>query len=136
MAGYEPRFDIDYQRGLVGENLVGTFLQGLAGSRIEVKTDYQAWRTGNLYVETHQHLRGAWVKSGINLSQSDYYCFAGPTGVGFITIETKQLIRLAIESPRIEGGQTDIRTHGRLVKIGRIIETLLHSGENPTKSLH
>jgi hypothetical protein len=124
MAGYEPRFDIDFQRGLVGENLVGTFLQGLAGSRIEVKTDYQAWRTGNLYVETHQHLRGQWVKSGINLSQSEYYCFAGPTGCGFITIETRELIRLAIESPRIEGGQTDIRT------------TVLRTSENPTNSLH
>lgn len=135
MSGYEPRFDIDYQRGLVGENLVGTFLQGLAGSKIEVKTDYHAWRTGNLYVETHQHLRGQWVKSGINLSEAEYYCFAGPTAVGFITIETRQLIRLALEAPRIESN-THIRTHGRLIKINRIIETLLQSGENSPKSLH
>lgn len=121
----EPRFDIDYRRGLVGENLVGTFLESLGESRIEVKTDYKAHQTGNLYIETHQHLRGQWVPSGINLSESEYYCFAGGAGIGFITITKQALLEIVKQAPRTEGGKTDIRTHGRLIKVSDVIATIL-----------
>lgn len=55
MSLYQPDFDVDFRRGKVGEDLVGTFLEQLAGSTIEVKTDYRADMTGNVYVETWQH---------------------------------------------------------------------------------
>lgn len=96
---YEPRFDFDFQRGLVGENLVETFLGELQGKKIEVKTDYRVNETGNVYVETWQYSEpdeSDKKQSGINVSESDYWCFASPTGDGFIMVKAsviKELIR-------------------------------------------
>lgn len=96
---YEPRFDFDFQRGLVGENLVETFLGELQGKKIEVKTDYRVNETGNVYVETWQYSEpdeSDKKQSGINISESDYWCFASPTGEGFIMVKAsviKELIR-------------------------------------------
>jgi hypothetical protein len=96
---YEPRFDFDFQRGLVGENLVETFLGELQGKKIEVKTDYRVNETGNVYVETWQYSEpdeSDKKQSGINVSESDYWCFASPTGEGFIMVKAsviKELIR-------------------------------------------
>lgn len=96
---YEPRFDFDFQRGLVGENLVETFLGELQGKKIEVKTDYRVNETGNVYVETWQYSEpdeSDKKQSGINVSKSDYWCFASPTGEGFIMVKAsviKELIR-------------------------------------------
>jgi hypothetical protein len=127
--GYEPRFDIDYERGLVGEKLVGTFLQALSGTKIEVKTDYQAWRTGNVYVETMQRTKtGIWIASGINISESEWYCIAGPTGVGFIAIRKDALYELARLSPKTSCNTASKHTNasiGRLVRISDIIATLM-----------
>jgi hypothetical protein len=81
--GYEPRFDVDFTRGLVGEDLLQTFLADLQGKKIEVKTDYRVSETGNVYVETWQYSKADESdkkQSGINLSESDYWCFASPTG--------------------------------------------------------
>jgi hypothetical protein len=125
LSGYEPRFDLDYRRGLVGEHLVGSFLEALSGTRIEVKTDYGAYRTGNLYVESHQTTKdGGWKPSGINISESEWYCFAGPGGVGFIAIRKEALLELAQASPRSETKVHNAQTRatkGRLVKLTDII---------------
>lgn len=127
---YQPQFDIDYRRGMVGENLVGSFLEQLPGGTIEVKTDYHAWRTGNLYIETHQELAdGQWVKSGINLSEADFYCFAGPRAVGFITIRKAVLINLVREHSvpvRMDKKSATSRaTMGYLVKVADVVALLL-----------
>jgi hypothetical protein len=96
---YEPRFDFDFARGLVGEDLVGTFLAELQGKKIEVKTDYRVNETGNVYVETWQYSQpdeSDKKQSGINVSESDFWCFASPTGEGFIMVKAsviKELIR-------------------------------------------
>lgn len=121
---YNPHFDIDYRRGLVGEQLIGTFLESLAGSRIEVKTDYRVLETGNFYVETQQRKHGGeWYSSGLAVSESDFYCFAGFGGAGFIAIRTDELKALArasktarFESPSVENNST----MGRLVKMSDI----------------
>jgi hypothetical protein len=55
MGGYEPRFDVDFTRGRVGEDLVETFLADLVGKKIEIKTDYRINETGNVYLETWQY---------------------------------------------------------------------------------
>ena len=99
MGGYEPRFDVDFTRGRIGEELVETFLGDLIGKKIEVKTDYRIGETGNVYVETWQYSKpdaSDKKQSGINVSESDYYCFGSPTGDGFVMVKTsalKQFIR-------------------------------------------
>jgi hypothetical protein len=138
MNGYEPRFDFDFERGRVGENLVGSFLQALEGSRIEVKTDYRVTETGNVYVETWQYrLAGAIDKkpSGINTTEADYWVFASPSGQGFICIETdalKQIIR-ELDPPEVRqpiSNETSNASIGRIIPIRCIMDKLqLRKGE-------
>jgi hypothetical protein len=128
---YEPRFDIDYQRGLVGEHLVGSFLEALSGSRIEVKTDHRVLETGNVFVETHQQVFGQdWKPSGINVSEAEFYCFAGPSSNGFITIKTALLKELAGASPRANVNSRSTESsaaRGRIVRVSDILE-LIYEG--------
>jgi hypothetical protein len=132
---YQPAFDIDYRRGLIGENLVNTFLVDLAGSLIEVKTDYRAHETGNVYVETHQYPQGKPDQarpSGINLSEANWYVFASPHQTGFLAIRKENLMRLVINAPRAEIAQANLnsnQTRGRLVAIKDIIH-VIYNGDN------
>ena len=88
VTGYEPRFDFDVRRGQVGEEYVGTILEAIASGSIEVKTDYGANRTGNLYVEYEQETRaGDWRPSGIATSEAEYWAFAFMDGAIFIKLE-------------------------------------------------
>lgn len=131
MGGYEPRFDLDYQRGLIGEKLVGTFLEALSGSRIEVKTDHRVLETGNVFVETHQQVFGQdWKPSGINVSEAEFYSFAGPSGNGFVTIKTSVLKELAGASPRANVNSRSTESsaaRGRIVRMSDILE-LIYEG--------
>lgn len=129
IEGYQPDFDIDYRRGLVGEELVGSFLESVAGSTIEVKTDYRAWDTGNLYIETFQEIRGEWVPSGLNISKADFYSFAGPTGEGFLTIPKDSLIDLVKAAGRPvhmqRSSATSRDTKGFLIRVADVVARIL-----------
>lgn len=129
MTGYQPDFDVDYRRGLVGEDAVGTFLEHLAGSTIEVKTDYRAWDTGNLYIETEQEIDGRWVPSGLAISKSTYYSFAGPSGDGFLTIPTSRLKRIVTETGRAVHMQrksaTSRDTRGFLIRVVDVVADIM-----------
>lgn len=130
--GYQPHFDIDFKRGLVGEKLVGTFLEALTGSLIEVKTDYRAHETGNVYVEGwQQNMQGEWYKSGINATHADWFVYAGPSGKGFIAMRTQDLMELAKTSRRAEittHNENTRQTRGRIVRLTDIIETIFRKG--------
>lgn len=118
-------FDIDNRRGQLGENLVGTFVEALADSRLEVKTDFRAGETGNVYIETHQRLfAGDLVQSGINVSEAEFYCLAGPKQNGFIVLKTDVLRQLAINSPGrtiAHGNINSNPTNGRIVSLRDIL---------------
>jgi hypothetical protein len=133
---YQPAFDIDYRRGLIGEDLVNTFLVDLAGSLIEVKTDYRAHETGNVYVETHQYPQGnpdKAIPSGINISKANWYVFASPHQTGFIAIPKDQLMTLVLNAPRAEIAAKNLnsnQTRGRLVAIKDIIDIIYKGATN------
>lgn len=128
----EPHFDFDFARGKVGEDLVETFLADLQGKKIEVKTDYRVSETGNVYVETWQYHKedaSDRKQSGINITQSDYYCFASPDATGFVMIKTEALKEIIREKQCIEVRQSRINpktnaSFGRLVKISDIMEKI------------
>lgn len=123
MGGYEPRFDVDFTRGRVGEELVETFLADLAGKKVEVKTDYRINETGNVYVETWQYSKpdaSDKRQSGINVSQAEYYCFGSPTGDGFVMIKTSVLKEFIRNTNPREARQT-ISNDKTNASIGRLI---------------
>jgi len=79
---YNNDFKYDLKIGQAKEKELGDIINN---KKIEVKYDLQALDTGNVYVEYYS--RGK--KSGLSISESDYYCFA--FGCTFHFIETKQL---------------------------------------------
>ena len=132
MGKYEPRFDVDFTRGRVGEDLVETFLADLAGNKVEVKTDYRIGETGNVYVETWQYKQPDALdkyQSGINVSQAEYYCFGSPTGEGFVMIKTESLKRFLRENETRETRQPIISNKtnasiGRLVPLADLLRSI------------
>jgi hypothetical protein len=90
--GYQPKFDHDFTRGKVGENLVDTFLHALEGGSIEVKTDYRVAETGNFYIEFEQWGRSGQRKpSGIMTTEATYWVLASPDGKNGVFVETEWL---------------------------------------------
>ena len=123
MGKYEPRFDVDFTRGRVGEELVETFLADLAGKKIEVKTDYRIGETGNVYVETWQYSKedaSDKYQSGINVSQAEYYCFGSPTGDGFVMVKTS-VLKEFISNTQPREARQPIASKETKASIGRLV---------------
>ena len=123
MGKYEPRFDVDFTRGRIGEELVETFLADLVGNKVEVKTDYRINETGNVYVETwHYSEPDASDKkqSGINVSEAEYWCFASPTGDGFIMVKAS-VLKEFISNTHPRETRQPISSKETKASIGRLI---------------
>lgn len=118
-------FAYDLEVGQNGENI---FADLLSGKKIEVKTDFQASRTGNLYIEFE-----CWGKrSGLATTKADFWVFlimkegTNKSSFGLNEIEiikfvsTNRLKSICREwlkhNEKIKGG--DQKTaHGCLIKI-------------------
>lgn len=122
---YQPDFDIDFQRGLVGEHLHREFLFGTH----EVKTDYRTAETGNFYVETRQQNTCSEWLSGINTTKADFWVQASPLGHGGIYLHTsvfKQMME-RVDPPATRQpvrSETTNSSTGRLVKLDDVLWAL------------
>lgn len=65
---YNSDFKHDLEVGQVRERQLGELLES---QTIEVKTDFRAYETGNVYVE----YRSRYKPSGLATTQADWYCF-------------------------------------------------------------
>tara|TARA_R100001463_G_scaffold115540_1_gene170750 strand:- start:184 stop:570 length:387 start_codon:yes stop_codon:yes gene_type:complete len=123
---YNPSFDIDFTRGVAGENLAKKFLFGTH----EVKTDYKTVQTGNFYIETWQQPNGKdWKPSGINTTEANFWVQASPIGTGGIFISTSALKELLREKQPPEAEQPVVNSEtaaskGRLVKASDVMRKL------------
>jgi hypothetical protein len=125
MSNYQPDFDLDFRRGLVGEDLHKAFLYGTH----EVKTDYRTAETGNVYIETWQANSSNEWQSGINATKADFWVQASPLGNGGVYIRTESLKELLRQTnPRevrqpIQSATTN-SSRGRLVPLDDILRAL------------
>ena len=124
--GYQPDFDIDFRRGLVGEELHKDFLYGTH----EVKTDYRVAETGNLYVETRQQNANGEYLSGVNTTKADFWVWASPLGNGGLYLKTETLKEvMRATSPPVSRqpirSETTNSSTGRLVRLEDILRALL-----------
>jgi hypothetical protein len=122
---YQPDFDIDFQRGLSGEDLHKEFLFGTH----EVKTDYRTAETGNFYVETRQQNGVSEWLSGINATKADFWVQASPLGHGGIYIKTSILRQLFREVDPPETRQPILNdvtnsSTGRLLRLDDLLWAL------------
>jgi hypothetical protein len=100
---YNNDFKYDLKVGQVGEKYLNKIL---SGKKIEVKTDLQAHRTGNIFIEYYS--RGK--KSGISTTESDWYCFvlSNEKLVLIKTSELKAICRSYINTSKdIKGGDSN-----------------------------
>jgi hypothetical protein len=135
VTGYEPRFDIDLKRGKVGENKTLDIIDAINEGRIEVKTDYGVWKTGNLYIEYEkQNRQGDWVASGIASTEADYWAFAFKDGAIFVeTSRLKQLVAKHLESGNIgfrPGNSHSAGSRGVKLPLDDLTSTLTSYGDD------
>ena len=135
VTGYEPRFDIDLKRGKVGEEKVLDTVDAITESRIEVKTDYGVWKTGNLYIEYEkQDRKGDWVPSGVATTEADYWAFAFKDGAIFVeTARLKQLVAKHLEAGNIgfrPGNASSAGSRGVKLPLDDLTSTLTSFGDN------
>lgn len=102
--GYEPRFDLDYERGRQGELFVDDIIAALRTESVEVKTDDQAQRTGNVYVEYECLRHGEYVPSGLATTDAEMWAFVIEDGQMMVALPTEKLKEIARSA--IRAGRT------------------------------
>jgi hypothetical protein len=100
---YNNDFKHDLKVGNVGEKYLGSILES---KTIEIKTDLQAHKTGNVFIEYFS--RGK--KSGIATSESDFYAFilSNEKIILIKTSELKYICRKYLNTNKdIKGGDSN-----------------------------
>tara|TARA_R110001606_G_scaffold380790_1_gene541498 strand:+ start:432 stop:782 length:351 start_codon:yes stop_codon:yes gene_type:complete len=113
---YNSDFKYDLDLGQLGEKLVYDIL---TNKKVEVKTDYKATDTGNVFIEYYS--RGK--DSGITTSKADFYCFVtSNVNITFIGIqELKKKCRKYLNTNRDVKGGDNNTSQGILLPLNEII---------------
>mgnify|MGYP003679761546 CR=1 FL=1 len=106
-------FKFDLHRGQIGENYLANILKG----EIEVKTDFLALKTGNIYIEYES--RGK--KSGISTTQSEWYAFV-LSNIIVILIKTKELKNICKTKGEIKLGGDNNTSKGVVLPIKELYD--------------
>jgi hypothetical protein len=121
---FQRNWDIDLDYGYDGESRVLDLLSG--ASKIEVKNDTMAHRTGNIAVE----FRCYGKPSGISTTEADYWAFVLLGGEIVYFIEVNRLKKLAKlqykESGSIKGGDYHM-SEMILIPIKNLTNKLCHT---------
>lgn len=117
---FNSNFEYDLALGKEGENLLAKIL---SNKKVEVKKDFKAHKTGNIYIEIKS--RGSW--SGISTTKADYIVYIiGDTGL-FLIFETKilqKIIKYLIQTVKTTKGGDSNTSIGVLLKINKLNEYL------------
>mgnify|MGYP003650835229 FL=1 len=114
---HNGEFSYDLLLGQRGEGLLADILK-LNGDKIEVKTDYKATRTGNLFIEYENRGKA----SGLATSRADYWAFI-ISNEQIIIVETNKLKTLCRDNnlSRVNGGDSNT-SKGVLLPLINIIK--------------
>lgn len=108
-------FKYDLDTGIIGEKHLALIL---SNKKIEVKTDFLAKKTGNLFVE----FKSRNELSGISTTQSDYWCFI-ISNEQLILIKTDKL-KLLCKNPNlkiVKGGDSNT-SEGVLLPLSNLLK--------------
>lgn len=114
---YNNDFKYDLELGNIGENMLGDIL---SSKKIEVKTDFKAYKTGNVYVEYES--RGK--SSGIATSEAEYWAFV-LTKLCIVIIEKnrlKKMCRKYLKTNRDRLGGDNNTSNGILLPIKDLLK--------------
>lgn len=110
-------FKYDLQLGLKGEDLVAKML---SNEKIEVKTDFKAKDTGNVFIEYKSRGRS----SGISTTHAEWFCFVlSNENIIFVkTTKLKNLCREYLKTNRDTKGGDKNTSNGILLPIKQLIK--------------
>ena len=116
---YNNDFKYDLEVGQLGEKKLADILEN---KKIEVKTDFQAQNTGNVFIEYKS--RGKW--SGIVTSTADYWCFI-VSNHQFVLLSKSKTWQLArkYKDRKVRGGD-DNTSVGVLVPLDALLSHSVH----------
>ena len=111
---YNNDFKHDLEVGQIGEKALANIIEN---KKLEVKTDLQATKTGNVFVEYES--RGK--LSGISKSQADFYCFI-VSNHQIVMLDTNRLkdITRRYWHRRVRGGDSNT-SKGVLVPVKELL---------------
>jgi hypothetical protein len=121
--GNQPHFDLDLERGKIGESSTEEAYKSLVSGKVEVKTDYRTHETGNWYVETWSYRQPEAidkVKSGINITDSEWWVQSSTDGDVLIWIKTDRLKKEMREMNPRETHQPISNSNSK-ASIGRLV---------------
>jgi hypothetical protein len=130
-------FDIDLAQGILKEGELGRILS-LGGSRIEVKTDYKAAQTGNVFVEYEQAGPPTYKPrpSGVAITVAEWWVtvLMNRDAVHCVLVNPTEYIkkvgRIALgKGMKAKGGDNDLY-RGVLVPLGWLLRPVLNPGQN------
>lgn len=119
-------WDIQYEKGMVGENLVKEIME-----TIEVKTDYRWQDTKNIYIETscYSKMTEQYEPSGLSISKAKYYTFVLPNARDEMLVISvpSDLLKLIVKEhgKTIECNWSPNRSKGYLIRLSDIIVFML-----------
>lgn len=130
-------FDLDLRDGLMKEGELASVLS-LSGPRIEVKTDYRACETGNVFLEYEQAGAPTFTPrpSGVAITVAEWWVtvlmhrdriqcvLVNPTDY------IKKVGRIAYSKGRMANGGDNNLYRGVLVPLGWLLRPTLSPGEN------
>lgn len=135
--GYEPRFDLDYREGHVGEDFSGRVSDGMANGTVETKTDKRALddvlrgRDGNVYVEfkAWSNASQAWEPSGIATTEAQTWAFVlAPDVLVAVNVEVLRAVarrQWTVPSLRKSCMRGSNPTNGVLIPIPILLQELM-----------
>lgn len=137
-AGQSRRgFDLDLRDGQMKEGELGRIL-ALGGSHIEVKTDYKASQTGNVFVEYEQAGPPSFVArpSGVAITVAEWWVtvLMDQEAVQCVLVNPTEYIkkvgRIALgKGLTSKGGDNDLY-RGVLVPLGWLLRPVRNAGQN------
>jgi hypothetical protein len=126
-SGYEPRWDIDVADGHQGELFVQWALTAIVtGASVEIKTDRESWRTGNIYIEQQCKVSRQWVASGIERTNADLWAHlvVGPQVLFAPAAYVRYVARKYGKDAECRTGRHP--TRGKVLRLGHFVELLAH----------
>lgn len=124
MAGRKG-FDLDLKDGQMSEGKLGSIL-AMTGDLIEVKRDFGAVRTGNIYVEVIYQPKGKEAFEGSGLTTTEATWWAVEYATDRYLVLTVAQLRLAAQNRRYVSGGDDERSVGVLIPLKDLVPNGTH----------
>jgi hypothetical protein len=122
--GYQPDFDLDLEYGRQGELFASRAIDAInSGQSVEIKTDDETARTGNVYIELECFVSGQWVGSGVNTKA---FLWAHVIVGGVVVFALKEHVRTVAMTYGKPGEckRGSHPTRGRLIPVPQFVAAL------------